>query len=210
VCQSPVFDHVKHCIPDAGEFTHVGRLAMELKEFGHIKLRRLNDLCLANIDVLQRVDASGRLLDFPPNRLRDELLNQLLQVTTRCLARHDLEHLLPDFADLRGLRVGGLLHLRRPTLGETNGEEAEDVTVGRLHIDVRFDQRLPFPDEGAELVRGKVHAVEVGKAVLALDFVNAQFDFAEGLLLVLVEVTEGKLDDAALERIIGVLYRGIL
>ena len=65
---------------------------------------------------------------------------------------------------------------------------------------------LPLADHGAELVRGHVHAVEVGEAGLALDLINAQLDLAEGVLLVLVQVSEGDLEDTALQSIVGVLH----
>lgn len=50
--------------------------------------------------------------------------------------------------------------------------------------------------------------MEVGEAVLALDLVNAKLDFPEGVLVVLVEVGERQLEDAALERVVGVLCEG--
>ena len=46
--------------------------------------------------------------------------------------------------------------------------------------------------------------MEVCEAVLALDLIDAELDLAEGLLLVLVEVSEGNLNDAALQRVIGI------
>jgi hypothetical protein len=47
--------------------------------------------------------------------------------------------------------------------------------------------------------------VEVGEAVLALDFVDAELDFAEGMVFVLLEVGKGDFEDAALEGVVGVL-----
>lgn len=47
--------------------------------------------------------------------------------------------------------------------------------------------------------------MEVGEAVLALDLINAQLDLAEGLLFILVEVSEGELNDTTLEGVIGIL-----
>ena len=127
--------------------THVCRLAVELKQLRHVELRRLEDLCLVNVDVLQGVDAPRRLLDLTANRLRHELLDELLQVATLSLPGHDLEHLFPDLPDLRGLGVGGLADLRRPTLGEADSEETEEVAIGRLHVDVRLDEGLPLADK---------------------------------------------------------------
>jgi hypothetical protein len=44
--------------------------------------------------------------------------------------------------------------------------------------------------------------VEVGKAILSLNLVNTKFDLAERLLFILIEVTEGDLDDTTLERVV--------
>ena len=50
--------------------------------------------------------------------------------------------------------------------------------------------------------------MEVGQAVLALDLVDAEADLAEGVVLILLEIGEGDLDDAALESVVGVLETG--
>lgn len=160
---------------------------------------------LADEDVLEGVDALRRLLDLAADDLGDELLDELLEVAAGGLALHDLEHLPPDLADLGRLGVRRLLDLVRAPLGEADGEDADEVAVGRLDVELGLDQGLPLADERAELVRGEVHAVEVGQAVLALDVVDAELDLAERLLVVLVQVAERELEDAALERVVGVL-----
>lgn len=153
--------------------THVGQLAVEFHQLGHIEFWRLDNLGFANVDILERVNCASRLLDLAANGLGEELLDEFLEIARRRFTVHDLEHLLPDLPNLRRLRVGGLLHLGVPPLGESNGEQPENVAVGRLHINVSLDQRLPLLDERAELVGGEVHAIEIGEAVLALHFVNA-------------------------------------
>lgn len=180
---------------------------MELEELGHIELGRLQDLRLSDVHVLERVNASARLLNLPPNRLGHKLLHQLLQVTARRLLGHNLKHLPSDLPDLGRLRIRRLANLRLPPLREPNREETEEVPVGRLDVDVRLDEGLPFTDEGTELVRGEVHAVEIGQAVFALNLVDAELDLAERLLLILVEVAERELDDAALKGVVGVLCK---
>ena len=177
---------------------------MKLKELRHVELRCLQNLRLVDVDVLKGVDTPCSLLDLTADRLRNELQHQLLQVTAGRFPGHDLEHLFPDLPDLRRLRVRRLANLRWPTLGEADREEAEEVAVGRLHVNVRLHEGLPLADEGAELVRGEGHAVEVGETVLALDLVDPELDLEEGLLLVLVEVSKGNLDDTALQRVIGI------
>lgn len=121
------------------------------------------------------------------------------------LALDDLGHLLADGTDLGRAGVGGLLDLVGATLGEGNSEETEEVVVGGLHGNVGLDQGLPLADKGTELVGGEVKTVEVGQTVLALDLVDAELDLAEGVVLIVLEVGEGDLDDTALEGVVGVL-----
>lgn len=47
--------------------------------------------------------------------------------------------------------------------------------------------------------------MEVGEAVLALDFVDSQLDLAERVVLVFLEVSKGDLKDPTFESFIGVL-----
>lgn len=46
--------------------------------------------------------------------------------------------------------------------------------------------------------------MKVGQAIAALNLVDAELDFPEGVVFVLLEVREGDLDDAALEGVVGV------
>lgn len=140
--------------------------------------------------VLQGVDALSGLLNLAANDLGDQLVGELLQGASRCLALDDLGHLPPDGTDLRAGGVGGLLDLVGAALGESNGEKAKEVVVGGLDRDVGLDQGLPLADKRPQLVAGEVKTVEVGQAVLALDLVDPELDFAECVVLVLLEVGE--------------------
>lgn len=155
--------------------------------------------------VLERVDALSRLLNLAANHLGDDLSGQLLQVAGAGLALDNLGHLLADGTDLGAAGVGGLLDLVRSSLGEGNAEDAEEVVVGGLDGDVALDQGLPLADQRAQLVGGEVEAVEVGQAVAAGDFIDTELDLAEGLVLILLEVCERNLENAALQGVVGVL-----
>lgn len=109
---------------------------------------------------------------------------------------------------MRGRGVGGLADLVGPTLGESDGEEAEEVLVGGLDGNVGLDEGLPLADKRSQLVRGEVETVEVGQAVLALNLVDPELDLPERVVLVLLQVGQGDLDDAALQGIVGVLQTG--
>lgn len=190
-----------------GKGTHVGRLAVELHELVDVELGRLQDLHLADEDVLEGEDALGGLLDLLADHLWRKLPDETLEVDAGHFTGHDLEHLLADGTDLGGLGIGGLADLVRPALGECDGEQAHEVPVSRLHVNVRLDERLPLADERAQFVGGEAHAVEVEESVLPLDFVHPQLDFAERLLLVLAKICDGELDDAPADRVGSVFCR---
>jgi hypothetical protein len=158
--------------------------------------------------VLEGVDALGGLLDLTADDLWDELVGQLLQGAAAGLTGDDLGHLSSDGTDLGRSSVGGLLDLVGSALGESNGEQAEEVVVGGLDRDIGLDQGLPLADERPQLVGCEVEAVEVGQAVLALNLVDAELDLAESVVLILLQVGEGDLDDAALQGVVGVLETG--
>ena len=69
------------------------------------------------------------------------------------------DHPSTDLADLCGLGVA---------VGH------DQITIGSLHNCVNLDPRLPLPDEGAELVTSKAHAVGVRQGIPAQDFLNAE------------------------------------
>lgn len=131
-------------------------------------------------------------------------MGKLRKRTAGGLTLHDLGHLLPDGTDLRRAGVGGLLDLIGASLSEGDGEQAKEVVIGRLHGDIGLDQRLPLANKGPQLVGREVQAVEVGEAVLALDFIHAEFNLAEGMVLVVLQVSERNLEDSALQGVVRI------
>jgi hypothetical protein len=181
---------------------------VEVEESTEVELGCLEELDLADVDVLERVDALGGLLDLAADDLGDELLGKLGEGAAAGLTLHDIGHLLADLSDLRAAGVCGLLDLVGASLGEGDAEQTEEVVVGGLDDNVGLDQGLPLADERAELVRGEVETVEVGQAVLALDLVDSQADLAERVVLILLEIGERNLEDTTLKSVVGVLDTG--
>merc|ERR1712194_910440 len=145
----------------------LARIGVHLQQLRQVKLRLLEHLDLADEDVLQGVDATARLLDLLADGLMDELVDELLERARLRLPGHDVGHLLTDGLDLRVVGVAGLLELVHPLLGEADAEEPQDIAVGRPHVDVRLDQRLPLAHHRPQLVGGELHTVELRQAVVA-------------------------------------------
>jgi len=158
--------------------------------------------------VLEGIDALGGLLDLAADNLGDQLGGELGEGAAGGLALNDLGHLSADGTDLGRSSIGGLLDLVGAALGESNGEEAEEVVVSGLDGNVSLNEGLPLADERAELVGSEVETVEVGQAVLALDLIDTELDLAESMVLILLEIGQGHLEDTALEGIVGVLETG--
>lgn len=69
--------------------------------------------------------------------------------------------------------------------------DAEEVSVGGADVNLRLDKRLPLLDEGAKLVAGKVHAVEVRQHRSALDIFAAQLYFPVTLSIISKSADKG-------------------
>merc|ERR1719463_644811 len=130
----------------------------------------------------------GRFLDLLPERLRDQLLHEVAEHALATLFLHHLHHLLPNLADLSRTSVASLLDLLLAPLCESDAEHPEDVSISRLHLAMRLDERMPLAYELHLLVTRKVHAVEIRQAVAALHLLNLQLDFAVGLVIVIVQI----------------------
>lgn len=100
-----------------------------------------------------------------------------------CLINHNFHHLLADEFFLRALGVAGGSDLSLGSLGEANAEHSEEVSVSSLGLNEGFNGGVPFLDNGAQLVSGDVHSVEVGIAIEALDFFNLHLHLSPGLII---------------------------
>jgi len=173
-----------------------------------INLWLLDDLDLADVAVLNRVDWHSGFGDVAGNGVWEEFLDQLWDVAVGDLFGDDFSHLLSDLFDLLGLGVGGLLDLAVGLLlGESNNEHSQVVSVGGFGIDSALDHGLPFLDHTAHLVSGERHTVEVQDAVLALDIFAHEFEFSVALTVV-VEVGLVAVVDSTFKSVSGHLVTG--
>jgi hypothetical protein len=154
----------------------LGLVLVEFHELGKIELGLLEDLDLADEDVLKREDLGALLGDLLANLVGNELLEEFLEGVLGNFTEHDFHHLGAEDLLLGSLGVASGLNLVLVTAGEGNGEKTNEVTIGGLGLDESLDEGVPLLDEGAELIAGDVHTVEVGVAIVTLDFFALELD----------------------------------
>lgn len=178
---------------------------MQGQQRAQVELWLLQQLDLSDVDVLQRQDGLGGLFNLTADHLWDQLGGELGQGHVSNLSLHDFNHLLSHLSQLGGLGVGGLSNLVWLSLGESNGENSQNVVVSGLDGDVGLNQRLPLSHQRSQLVTGEVHAVEVGQQVLTLNLIHSQLDLSVGVVLRALQVSKTNLEHTALQAIGGVL-----
>jgi len=166
---------------------------------GNIELGLLDNLYLADVAILDGEDGRSLTLDLLSGGSSDESLDESLEVSLSGQGGHGVDHLGADSADLRRLGVTGLLELIVLLLGEGNAEHTDNVTVRGTGIDVGLNDGLLLLDEGAKLVTGHVHTVEVKKTVVSLNILDTKLDLTVRHGLVVIEISKGELDNTSLQ-----------
>ena len=93
------------------------------------------------------------------------------------------------------------------SLGETNAEHTEEVSVSGLGLNESLNGGVPLLDNCAELVASDVHAIEVSVAVEALDFFDLDLHLSPGILVaVSVQISQRYLKHTAFQTVGRVLY----
>jgi ethanolamine utilization microcompartment shell protein EutS len=172
-----------------------------LHKSGNVELGLLDNLHLADIALLDGEDGRALTLDLLSGGSGNKSLNESLKVSLSGQGGHGVDHLGADGADLGRLGVTGLLELILLLLGEGDAEHADDVTIGGTSINIGLNDRLLLLDEGAKLITGHVHAVEVEETVVSLNILDTELDLAVSHGLVVVEVGKGELDNTSLQSI---------
>lgn len=93
---------------------------------------------------MQWVDSLARLLDILGNGVGQQFVDDFLQVGAGDITGNDVAHLLTDCTSLRVLGVACLALGHRVFGGEANAENAQNVAICGLHINVGFNEALPF------------------------------------------------------------------
>lgn len=171
---------------------------VKFHELGQIELGLLQDLHLADEHVFKREDLGAVLGDLLAQLVGDELLEEFLEGALCALSNHDFHHLLAELSHVGSFGVASGLDLELVAAGEGNCEHADEVAIEGLGLNKGLNKGVPLLDEGAKLVAGNIHTVEVGVAVEALDFFNLDLDLSPGgLMSIVVELAEGDIEDTA-------------
>merc|ERR1719411_2385621 len=155
-------------------------LAVHVRKLVEVEAGPLHHLHLPDVHIVEGVDALAGLLNVSGNGIGNELVHVILQVGGGHLPADDVNHLLPDVPHLSSLCISGLLCGHLLLSGESDAEKPQSVTISGLDVAVGLDQRLPLLHHRPQLVGGQPHTVEVGQAVLALNFLkdlSASFSF---------------------------------
>jgi len=182
--------------------------SVDLLKLVGVKLGGLENLHLADVDVVNGVDTNTALLDLLGNNLRDQLVHQLVKVADRGLTTHDLHHTLADQVHTTALSVDGervaLVTDSVVLLGsEGNAEHTNNIAIKSLHINVSLDEGLPLANKRLETIVGEIHAVEVSQATTTVNFVYAELHLPVGKFLILLKVSKVGFKHTTLERITG-------
>ena len=121
-----------------------------------------------------------------------------------CLVNHNFHHLIADGLDLGGLGVASGSDLSACSFCESNGEHSEEVSVSSLGLNESLDSGVPLLDNGAELVSGDVHSVEVSVAIKALNFFNLHLHLSPGqLVAVSVQISQRYFEHTTFQAVSG-------
>jgi hypothetical protein len=138
------------------------------------------------------------LFDSRANGFGNKLLDKILELAGALLG-HDLKDLLADSLDLGGRGVVSLPKAVLALLGKRNAEETKLVAVSGGDIKVGVNESLPLLHQRADLVGGEVHAVELSLSSAALNIQDLKLELPVESILILVQVSEVGLNDAAFE-----------
>jgi len=179
----------------------IGGLIVDLHKLDDIHLRLLDELDLLDVDRVEGEDSLASTLDLTFDLVHQERLDEGRKRLLADFSLEDLHDFLADLLDLSGLRVrehADLVIL--DILGESDDEDTDDVAIGGLAVSLSLDEGMTLLDHLAHLVTSEGETMEVGQAVLSLDFLNFELDLLESILG-LVKVSDVELADTVLKTI---------
>lgn len=157
---------------------------VQLHEFGKIELRLLEDLYFPyHAVVVEWENFAALLLNLLANILFNQGLDHISERGLLDSSLHDLHHLLSDELLVGSFGVARGLNLSWSLLGEGDAEQSHEVSVGGLGLNEGLNEGVPLLDHGAGMVSGDIHSVEVGIAIISLDFIDLELHSSPGFVV---------------------------
>ena len=171
---------------------------MHISEATVLELGLLEDLDLVDMDILEGMEEGGLALNILLDGSSDEFLDDRLQIRASNLTSNVLDHTSADSSDLGGLGVGGLSDLVSITLRECNAEDTEEISIASTDGQGSFNLCMPLADNGAQLVTGERHTVEVRETFTSLDIFANETELLE-VSVDTVKISKGDFVDTSLK-----------
>ena len=76
-------------------------------------------------------------------------------------------------SNLTGLRICSPLDLVGTPFGEPDAKHPQCVVIGGFHINMSFNQSLPFPNQRPQLVSGKIHSLQCLREIIKIALLNS-------------------------------------
>ena len=105
---------------------------------------------------------------------------------------------------MRSLGVACSTDLSACSLGKADAEHSEEVAVSSLGLNECLNGCVPLLDDGAKLISGDIHTVEVGVAIEALDFLDLHLHLSPSLIVAIsVQISQRYLKHTAFQAVSG-------
>jgi len=121
------------------------------------------------------------LLDFVSNFFFNQNFDKVSELVLLDSGGHNLNHLLSDHLLVGRFQVAGCFDLIWCLLGESNGKQSDNITVGGFGLNETLDKGVPFLNHLASMISGDVNSVEISVAIKSLDFLNLELNLSVGV-----------------------------
>lgn len=101
------------------------------------------------------------------------------------------------------LSIAIVLDQTNTLLCESHCKHAHNVVACGLGIDMRFNECLPFLDQGTQAATRDRHTIEVSRAVAFLNLSNAKLCFLVGTVTIILQVCQIQFQHTVLQLLAG-------
>ena len=181
-------------------------IVMKFSQLSGVDFWPLDNFYFSYSDVLDRVDGIDFLGDLLLDDFGSEQVEDLGGSGFGDFLGDDFVHAASDFLLLGAQCIVGLLLLVMRFPSEGNGENCDDISIGRSAILNTFNKGFAFLNEGTKLVTSHVNTIEAAQSISSSGLINDQTNFSPGeVILIGSEVSLATGDDSASDAILDFL-----